>query len=72
MDRIREILTYKDIPLTICFGELKPIEQYECIRLLLATRTNDVILCIDENVNSNIKRVLQKLGCVIVTTCPVT
>ena len=72
MERIREILTYKDIPLTICFAELKPIEQYECIRLLLATRTNDVILCIHANVNSNVNRVLEKLGCLIVTTCPVT
>lgn len=69
MERIREILTYKDIPLTICFAELKPIEQYECIRLLLATRTNDVILCTHDKVTSNVNRVLEKLGCLILSTC---
>jgi hypothetical protein len=45
MDSIREQLIYKDVPVLICFKDLKPIEQYECIRLLLATRTKDVQVC---------------------------
>ena len=45
MDLIREHLVYKEVPLTICMKDLKVIEQYECIRLLLATRTKDVQVC---------------------------
>ncbi len=52
---------YKDIPITICMKDLKPIEQYEVIRILLATRTKEVKICTHESVNDYITALLKKL-----------
>ena len=62
MDLIREQLIYKNVSTVICFKDLKPIEQYECIRLLLATRTKDVSVCLHGVQNTNLVRVFNKLG----------
>jgi hypothetical protein len=61
MDLIREHLMYKDIPITICMKELKPIEQYEVIRILLATRTKEVKICTHDSTNNYITELLKKL-----------
>lgn len=61
MDAIREQLVYKDVPITICMGKLKPIEQYEVIRFLLATRTKDVSICTHEATNEYITQLLKLL-----------
>lgn len=61
MDLIREHLIYKNVPTTICMKELKPIEQYEVIRLILATRTENVSICTHESTNSYIDGLLKKL-----------
>ncbi len=61
MDVIREHLIYKDVPTTICMKSLKPIEQYELIRLLLATRTNNVSICKHSSTNEYIDKLLVKL-----------
>jgi hypothetical protein len=61
MDLIREHLIYKDVPLTICMGQLKPCEHYEVIRCLLATRTNDVSICTHDATNDYINQLLKKL-----------
>jgi hypothetical protein len=58
MDLIREHLIYSNVPITICFGTLKPQEQYECIRLLLATRTKDVKICKHDNTNKYVNELL--------------
>ena len=61
MDIIREHLIYKDVPLTICFKELKPQQQYDCIRLLLATR-KDVKICKHDSTISYIDELIKVLG----------
>lgn len=62
MDLIREHLIYKDVPITICMGELKPNEQYELVRCLLATRTNDVSICTHHSSNNEyMTQLLNKL-----------
>jgi hypothetical protein len=61
MDLIREHLMYKDVPITICMKDFKPIEQYEIIRILLATRTKGVKICTHESVNDYITELLKKL-----------
>ena len=61
MDLIREHLIYSDVPITICMKTLKPQEQYELIRLLLATRTKDVFICTHESTNEYIDKLLKKL-----------
>lgn len=61
MELIREHLIYKDVPLTICMGQLKPCEHYEVIRCLLATRTNDVSICTHDATNDYINQLLKKL-----------
>lgn len=61
MDIIREHLIYKNVPTTICMKDLKPIEQYEVIRLILATRTDNVSICTHESTNSYIDGLLKKL-----------
>ena len=68
MDLIREHLMYKDVPIKICFGTLKTQEQYECIRLLLATRTKDVSICLHDSKNNYIKTIIQKLN-LITSSC---
>jgi hypothetical protein len=61
MEVIREHLIYKDVPITICMKDLKPIEQYEVIRILLATRTKGVKICTHEATNEYITELLKKL-----------
>jgi len=61
MELIREHLTYKDVPITICMKDLKPVEQYEVIRILLATRTDRVKICTHESVNEYMTKLLKKL-----------
>jgi hypothetical protein len=61
MEAIREQLVYKEGKVVICMKELKPVEQYEVIRLLLATRTKDVLICSHESVNEYIAKLISKL-----------
>lgn len=61
MDIIREHLIYKDVPITICMKDLKPIEQYEVIRFLLATRCDHVSICTHEATNEYINSLLKQL-----------
>lgn len=61
MDVIKEHLIYKDVPITICMSQLKPIEHYEVIRFLLATRTKDVSICTHDCTNGYINNLLKKL-----------
>jgi hypothetical protein len=60
MDLIREHLIYKDVPLTICMKTLKQQEQYEVIRLLLATRKN-VTICLHGLTNVYVLKLLDEL-----------
>jgi hypothetical protein len=63
MDIIREHLVYKDVPLEVCLKTLTHQEQYEFLRILLATRHNNVKICYShENVNQYILEVLKRLG----------
>ena len=66
MDIIREHLMYKNVPLQIEMKTLKSTEQYEVIRLLLATRTKDVVVKIDTSVNKYVRNLLSKID---VTVC---
>ena len=61
MDIIREHLMYKDIPLEITMNALKVQEQYEVVRLLVATRTKDVVVKIDNSVNKYVRNLLSKI-----------
>lgn len=61
MDIIREHLIYKNVPTTICMKQLKPIEQYEVIRLILASQSTNVSICTHESTNSYIDELLKKL-----------
>lgn len=61
MEVIKEHLIYKDVPILICMKTLKPIEQYEIIRIILATRTKDVSICKHESTNTYIDKLLEKL-----------
>lgn len=61
MELIREHLMYKDVPITICMGQLKPSEHYELIRCLLASRTNNVSICTHDATNEYINGLLKKL-----------
>lgn len=61
MDVIREHLVYKNVPLTICMKQLKPIEQYEVIRLLLASKSKNIKICTHESTNDYITKLLKEL-----------
>lgn len=62
METIREQLLYKQNKVHICMRELNPKEHYECVRLLLATRTKDVYICTHEATNSYIESILKKMS----------
>ena len=61
MDNIREQLMYNDNKVRICMRTLTSQEQYECIRLLIATRTKDVFMCSHKSENDYIKRILGEM-----------
>jgi hypothetical protein len=61
MDLIREHLIYKSVPLTIELDALKPQEQYEVIRLLLACRKEDVCVLVSDKSNKYILELLSIL-----------
>ncbi len=60
MDVIREHLMYKNTPLLICMSKLTPQEQYECIRVLLESKT-PVKICTHDNTNQLITVALKEL-----------
>ena len=62
MDLIREHLVYKDVPLTICMKDLRIVDQYECIRLLPATRTKDVSVCTHDSTPVQVQKLLKVIG----------
>lgn len=69
MDLIREHLIYKDVPTTICLKSLTPAEQYEVIRCLLATRTNNVSICCSECSNVFVQILLKKIDLQLIGVC---
>jgi hypothetical protein len=62
MEGLREQLIYKNVPVHICMKSLKPLEQYEVIRLILATQTKTVHICHHDSVNSYVLTLLNKLS----------
>lgn len=66
MDLIREQLLYKQNSLTICLANLTAQEHYECIRLLLASRTKDVSICLHSTTNPYIVQVVKKLNLTLI------
>jgi hypothetical protein len=60
MDLIRETLMYKNNVLHVCMNTLTRQEQYEFLRLIIATR-KDVTFCYD-NSNSYILCIIEKIG----------
>jgi hypothetical protein len=71
MELIREQLLYKQNSLTICFGSLNTYEHYECLRLLLASRTKDVSICLHSVSNPYILKLVDKVG-LVKTDCSAT
>ena len=62
MDIIREHLMYKNTPLTICMAKIPPQEQYEVIRILLESKTEEVSFCTHDSTNVYIDTILKKLN----------
>ena len=61
MDVICEHLVYKDVPITICMKNLKPIEHYQVVRLILASHSKSVSICKHNSTNSYIDKLLENL-----------
>jgi len=62
MDLIREHLMYKNSPLAICMGNITPQEQYEIIRIILESKTQDITVCKHNATNKYIDVLLDKLN----------
>jgi hypothetical protein len=60
MDVIRESLIYKNNVLHVCMNSLTRQEQYEFLRLVVATRKEGITFCYD-NSNSYIVCILEKI-----------
>ena len=69
MDLIREHLIYKDVPIVICMAKLKPQEQYEIIRLLLATRKTNVRVCVHELSKPYLMSLIDDVGVEVMQIC---
>lgn len=61
MDVIREHLMYKNSPLQICMAKIPPQEQYEVIRILLESKTENVSICTHDSTNVYIDILLKKM-----------
>jgi len=61
MELIREQLTYKSNTLHVCMNTLTRQEQYDFLRLVMATRKENVTFCYD-NSNPYILCILEKIG----------
>lgn len=72
MDLIREHLIYKDVPITVCMKNLKQQEQYEVIRLLLATRKANVTLCLHGLKNVYISELVADMNINPIQDCSVS
>jgi hypothetical protein len=62
MDVIREHLMYKNSPLTICMSNITPQEQYEIIRIILESKTQQITVCKHNVTNKYIDILLDKLN----------
>ena len=62
MDVIREHLMYKNSPLNICMAKIQSQEQYEVIRIILESKTQDIMICKHGSTNVYIDTLLQKLN----------
>ena len=60
MDLIRETLIYKNNVLHVCMNSLTRQEQYEFLRLVIATRKTGITVCYD-NSNAYITCILEKI-----------
>jgi len=60
MELIREQLMYKSNTLHVCMNTLSRQEQYEFLRLVMATRSDGVTFCYD-NSNPYIVCILEKI-----------
>lgn len=60
MDLIREQLMYKSNTLHVCINKLTRQEQYDFLRLVMATRSEGVTFCYD-NTNPYITCILEKI-----------
>lgn len=69
MDLIREQLMYKSNTLHVCMNTLTRQEQYEFLRLVMATRTEGVTFCYD-NSNQYISCILEKIKLKTLPICP--
>ena len=61
MELIRETLMYKNNVLHVCMNSLTRQEQYEFVRLVMATRKSGITFCYD-NSNQYITCILEKVG----------
>jgi hypothetical protein len=62
MDVIREHLMYKNSALNICMAKIQSQEQYEIIRIILESKTQDITVCKHDSTNMYIDTLLQKLN----------
>lgn len=62
MDLIREHLMYKNSPLTICMANISPQEQYEIIRIILESKTEQITICKHASTNKYIDVLLEKVN----------
>lgn len=61
MELIKETLMYKNNVLHVCMNTLTRQEQYEFLRLIIATRKEGITFCYD-NSNAYITCILEKIG----------
>ena len=62
MDGLRETLVYKDVPVNICMKQLSRLEQYECIRMILAHQPTNVTVCKHDSTNTYIDTLLSVMN----------
>ena len=56
---------YKNIPLEICMEKITPQEQYEVIRIILESKTEQITICKHNSTNKYIDVLIDKLNITI-------
>jgi hypothetical protein len=65
MDLIREHLMYRNSPLAICMANITSQEQYEIIRIILESKTQQITICKHNATNKYIDILIDKLNITI-------
>jgi hypothetical protein len=62
MEELREQFQYKEGSIEVCMKSLTSTEQYDLIRMIIASPTKEVLVCTHEHTSNYVNDILKQLG----------